>query len=458
MPLQSRAERKIPTKITSRLHMHLSGDSVPPTTPKLKDEKDKSCSSSERTEKILKSLGTHLWPASDVPHAREIKTKVLASIGLLLSSKLINIQVPFLFKDIIDTLSVTTSSADPVTVILPLSLICGYGLSRFTAAASQELRNAIFATVAQRAIRRVTRNVYHHLLRLDLQFHLERQTGALSRTIDRGSRSIDFVLRAMIFNVAPTAFEIALVSAILAHEFGWPYALVSLTTLGAYTAFTVGITQWRTKFRRQMNRLENEAGGKVVDSLMNYETVKIFNNEQHEVDRYDTCLKGYQQAALKTQTSLSLLNVGQNAIFSAGMTAMMIMAAQGVVNGNLTVGDVVLVNTLLFQLSVPLNFIGSVYRETRQAVIDMEAMFALTHETPTIHSPTCPLVLLPSPESGLDTIEFQNVHFGYNDNRKILNGASFHIEAGKTTAIVGASGSVRVHKLVTLLIILMCCS
>ncbi|OQR89941.1 ATP-binding Cassette (ABC) Superfamily [Thraustotheca clavata] len=363
------------------------------------------------SKEIVSSLAGYLWPSGDSPEARGTKSRVVLSLGLLVSAKLINIQVPFIFKDLVDVMGTATPE---VAVALPVSLVLGYGLGRFSANAFQELRNAIFAKVAHGTIRQVARNVFEHLHGLDLKFHLDRQTGALSRTIDRGSRSIDFVLRSMLFNVAPTALEIGLVSSIMAHQFGWEYAAVALSTLTAYTGFTVGVTQWRTEIRRRMNKLENEAGGKVIDSLMNYETVKYFNNEKHEADRYDNVLRAYQDASLITQTSLSFLNAGQNAIFSAGLTAIMYMAAQGIVDGTLTVGDLVLVNGLLFQLSIPLNFIGSVYREVRQAVIDMEAMFALRAVQPKI---TAGSIEGFSDYTTPKSITFENVDFSYREDR-----------------------------------------
>ncbi|OQR87212.1 ATP-binding Cassette (ABC) Superfamily [Achlya hypogyna] len=387
------------------------------------------------SKEIVASLAGYLWPSGNDAEARAVKGRVALSLGLLVSSKLINIQVPFIFKDLVDVMGATATPE--VAAVLPVGLVVGYGLGRFSANAFQELRNAIFAKVAQGTIRQVARNVFEHLHGLDLKFHLDRQTGALSRTIDRGSRSIDFVLRSILFNVAPTALEIALVSSIMAHQFGWEYAAVTLGTLTAYTGFTVGVTQWRTEIRRRMNKLENEAGGKVIDSLMNYETVKYFNNEKHEADRYDTVLRNYQDASLKTQTSLSFLNAGQNAIFSAGLTAIMYMAAQGIVDGTLTVGDLVLVNGLLFQLSIPLNFIGSVYREVRQAVIDMEAMFALRAVQPKILPGAAAFADAKAPK----TIRFEDVAFSYREDRPILNGTTFSVAPGKTTAIVGTSGS-----------------
>ncbi|KAK8731919.1 hypothetical protein OTU49_007330, partial [Cherax quadricarinatus] len=251
------------------------------------------------------------------------------------------------------------------------------GIARTGAAAFSELRNAVFAKVAQNSIRKIARNVFLHLHSLDLNFHLSRQTGALSKAIDRGSRGINFVMSALVFNVVPTIFEVSLVSGILAYKCGFEFAGVTVLSIATYAAFTLGITQWRTKFRIKMNKAENEAGNKAIDSLINYETVKYFNNEIHEADQYDKYQQKYERASLKTATSLALLNWGQNAIFSIALSAMMVLATKEIIAGHLTVGDLVMVNGLLFQLSLPLNFLGSVYREVRQALIDMQTMFTL---------------------------------------------------------------------------------
>jgi ABC-type transport system involved in Fe-S cluster assembly fused permease/ATPase subunit len=365
----------------------------------------------------------------------------------------------------------------------------------------QELRNAVFAVVAQRAIRGVTRDVFKHLLNLDLRYHLNKQTGSVSRVIDRGSRSINFVLSALVFNVLPTALEIGLVSAIMGYQCGWQYAAVAVSTLAAYVGYTVSVTQWRTKFRKDMNRLENQASNRVVESLINYEAVKLFGGEAFEAKRYDTALKGYEDAALKTTTSLSLLNWGQNFIFSAGLTAVMVMAAREIGAGSMTVGDLVLVNALLFQLSVPLNFVGSVYRELKQALTDMEQMFELRATLPEIDEtrglpalrlggvPVEPpsdaameaaarlvsmaedrarhatasageaesgLIRPVSAESGLirpvsmasgggggltpGSLTFEDVHFAYNEDRPILRGMNLHVPAGHTVGVCGPSG------------------
>ena len=383
-------------------------------------------------KKLLRTMLKRVWPSE--PGEWDLKTgikpRVIAALSCMVGGKLIMIQVPFIFKDIVDKFAneasaVNQTVADVATTAVPLSLVLGYGIARSSAFGLQEARNAIFASVSQPAVREVARGVFRHLHALDLSFHLNRQTGALTRVLDRGSRSISFVMSALVFNVVPTFLELGIVCGILTHQLGGQYAMCCIGTIGAYVAWTLGITQWRTQFRIQMNALENEASSKAVDSLINYETVKYFNNEDYETRRYDTSLEGYQLAARKTQTSLSLLNAGQHVIFSAGMTGMMVMGAYGVADGSMTVGDLVLVNGLLFQLSLPLNFVGSVYREVRQALIDMDQMFTLTNQRPNIedNAGATELAL-----EGCD-IEFKDVKFAYPEakERNIFDGLTFNV-------------------------------
>ena len=293
--------------------------------------------------------------------------------------------------------------------------------------------------MSQHSIRTIARGVFRHLHDLDLSFHLNRQTGGLSKTLDRGSRGISFVLQAIVFNVAPTLVELSLVCGILAYSCGPAYAGVALTTVAVYTGFTVAVTQWRTQYRVNMNRADTEAGNRAVDSLINYETVKYFNNEEYETGQYDRSLRQYEAASLKTTTSLALLNFGQNVIFSSALAGIMVMAARDILAGNMTVGNLVMVNGLLFQLSVPLFFVGSVYREIRQALIDMQVMFQLMRVAPRITTPPSAPALHLTPHTA--DIQFDNVHFGYIPGHPILAGVSFTVPAGQSYAIVGGSGS-----------------
>ncbi|KAL5457594.1 hypothetical protein EMCRGX_G034868 [Ephydatia muelleri] len=387
--------------------------------------------------KVMKEMMKYVWPKDEA----SLKARVVFAIGLLVGAKVLNVAVPIIFKYVVDYYNklpsmVTTEGA---IITLGTALILGYGGARLGASLFSELRNAVFAKVAQNSIRKLSKTTFQHIHSLDLSFHLSRQTGAISKALDRGTRGLNFILTAMVFNVFPTIFEISLVAGILSYRCGLSYALVSLGTIFSYAAFTFAVTQWRTKFRVQMNKADNEAGAKAVDSLINYETVKYFNNERFEAEQYDKLLARYEDGALKTTTSLSVLNFGQSAIFSVALTAIMLMASQGLTAGTMTVGDLVMVNGLVFQLSIPLNFLGSIYRDVRQSLIDMQNTFNLLELQSAIkEKPGAPALIL-TPDS--TTVTFEDVVFGYDSNRLILNGVSFRVPAGKKIGIVGGSGS-----------------
>uniref|UniRef100_A0A8C1PTR1 Iron-sulfur clusters transporter ABCB7, mitochondrial n=1 Tax=Cyprinus carpio TaxID=7962 RepID=A0A8C1PTR1_CYPCA len=393
------------------------------------------------SSKILGAMLMYIWP-KDRP---DLRARVALSLGLLAGAKITNVTVPFMFKYAVDGLNqmsghmLNLSDAPNTVATMATAVLIGYGVSRAGAALFNELRNAVFGKVAQNSIRRIARNVFLHLHNLDLGFHLSRQTGALSKAIDRGTRGISFVLSALVFNLGPTIFEMMLVSGILYYKCGGQFALAALGTLSAYTAFTIAVTQWRTRFRIEMNKADNEAGNAAIDSLLNYETVKYFNNERYEAERYDGFLKVYESSSLKTTSTLAMLNFGQSAIFSVGLTAIMVMASKGIMAGTMTVGDLVMVNGLLFQLSMPLNFLGTVYRETRQALIDMNTLFTLLSVDTKIKEKEMAPPLLVRPQEA--TIRFEDVYFEYLEGQKVLNGVSFEVPAGKKVAIVGGSGS-----------------
>ena len=383
---------------------------------------------------IMREMAKYLWPKGEVG----TKVRVGSALGLLIGAKILNVEVPFYFKSIVDSMNIDFMAVGGTAWTVAGSMLIAYGATRIGAAVFQEIRNAVFASVAQKAIRDVARNVFQHLLKLDLNFHLSRQTGGLTRAVDRGTKGINFLLTSMIFHIFPTALEIAMVCGILTWNYGFQFAAITAGTMVAYTAFTITTTAWRTKFRRQANAADNQGATVAVDTLINYEAVKYFNNESFEVNRYDKALRAYEDSSIKVTTSLAFLNSGQNIIFSSALAGMMYLAAQGVADGQLTVGDLVMVNQLVFQLSMPLNFLGSVYRELRQSLLDMETLFNLQKVNVTIADPPNPKPFKIA--KGHGTIVFDNVTFGYHPDRPILKNLNLTIPAGQKIAIVGPSG------------------
>lgn len=366
------------------------------------------------------------------PYLLEFKVRVVAVIVLLVLAKLTNVAVPLVLKEIVDAMG-----KPQAMLTIPVFLIVGYGLLRLFSTLFGELRDALFAKVTQRAIRRVALQVFEHLHSLSLRFHLERQTGGVSRDIERGTRGISFLLTFLLFNILPTLLEIGLVAAILFVKYNPWFAIITFATLVLYIIFTLVITEWRMVFRRTMNEMDSKANTRAIDSLINYETVKYFGNEKYEVQRYDDQMLRWEVSAVRNQTSLATLNAGQSVIIAIGVTLLMLLAADGVMKGTMTIGDLVLVNVYMLQLYMPLHFLGFVYREIKNALADMERMFRLLDESREVQdAPDAqPLKL-----NGA-AVRFEHVSFSYDPAREILPDVSFDIPPGHTLAVVGASGA-----------------
>ncbi|MGH8851148.1 MAG: ABCB family ABC transporter ATP-binding protein/permease [Casimicrobiaceae bacterium] len=369
-----------------------------------------------------------------LPYLLAYKGRVLLALGCLIAAKLANVGVPLLLKEIVDRL---TAVAPGQALLLPLALLVAYGALRLSTTAFTELREYLFAKVTQRAVRTIALKTFRHLHALSLRFHLARQTGGLTRDVERGTRGISTLIGYTLFSILPTLIEIGLVSAILIVRYDVWFIGITLAALALYIVYTVSITEWRTGFRRQMNELDSKANTRAIDSLLNYETVKYFNNEEFEARRYDESLQRWEQAAVRSQTSLSLLNIGQSAIIAIAVTLIMWRATLGVVNRTMTIGDLVLVNAFMIQLYIPLNFLGVIYREIKQALADMERMFELIEVNAEVEdAPGAPPLA-----AGGGEVRFEHVDFHYEPNRQILFDVSFAIPAGRTVAVVGPSGS-----------------
>jgi ATP-binding cassette, subfamily B, heavy metal transporter len=367
-----------------------------------------------------------------LPYLWEYRGRVLLALLFLFAAKAANVSVPLLLKQIVDGLSVQNA-----VLVLPAALLIGYGLLRLSTTVFTELREFVFAKVTQHAVRRIALEVFGHLHALSLRFHLERQTGGLTRDVERGTRGISQLMGFALFSILPTLVEIALVTAILLANYEPWFAIVTLITVAIYIATTVFITEWRLHFRRTMNELDSKANTRAIDSLLNYETVKYFGNEGFELRRYDEAMQRWERAAILSQTSLSALNAAQSAVIAVGVTLIMWRAAAGVIAGTMTLGDLVLVNAFMIQLYVPLNFLGMVYREIKQSLADMERMFAMMREHREVEdAPGAPALVVSD-----GAVEFDRVDFSYDRRRQILHGVSFRIPAGQTVAVVGASGS-----------------
>ena len=384
-----------------------------------------------RQGQTLRTLLPYLWPRD----SSELRVRVVLAMAALAAAKVANVTVPLFYKDAVDALA--PEGGDATLIVVPVALLLAYGMARVLSVVFQELREILFVKVAQRAIRRVALRVFRHLHALSLRFHLERQTGGLSRVIERGVKGIEFVLSFMLFNILPTLFEILLVCAVLWGLFNIWFALITFLTIITYILFTLVVTEWRLKFRRRMNDSDTEANTKAIDSLLNFETVKYFGAEGHEAARYDQSLQRYEAAAIRSIASLSVVNVGQGAVIACGLVAVMYLAAQGVADGNMTIGDFVLVNTYLIQLYLPLNFLGFVYRQIRQSLTDMEDMFSMLDVDAEITDRDGAKPV----EISDGAVDFDAVEFGYDARRPILKGVSFSVPRGGTTAIVGPSGA-----------------
>ena len=380
--------------------------------------------------RTIRKVAPYLWPENPA----WVRRRVVWAMALLLLSKLISVATPFFYKGAVDALA---EEGVPMLALGAIGLTVAYGMARLMTVGFQQLRDAVFARVGQRALRMLALETFNHIHCLSMRYHITRKTGGLSRIIERGVKGVDFLLRFMLFSIGPLILELLLVGIILAVVFDFYYLLVVAVTIGLYVWFTFAVTEWRVKLRRQMNDSDTDANQKAIDSLLNFETVKYFGAERREADRYDFAMARYEEAAIKTNYSLAFLNFGQSFLITAGLVGVMYMAAVGLQNGTLTVGDFVMVNAYMVQITIPLNFLGTVYREIRQALVDMGEMFNLLEQPAEVTdaADAKPLQV----EGG--RVELDDVVFGYNTDRAILKGVSITAEPGQMVAIVGSTGS-----------------
>ena len=396
-----------------------AGPGLAPTSPEQKGRSDWA---------TLQRLLPYLW---------RYKWRVILALAFMVGAKAANVSVPLLLKQLVDAMNIAPGSAQALLVV-PVGLLLAYGLLRFSTSLFTELRELVFAKATEGATRSIALEVFGHLHALSLRFHLERQTGGMTRDIERGTRGVQSLISYSLYSIIPTLIEVAFVLAVLGSKFDMWYVWMTLGALVLYIAFTVWITEWRTQFRRRMNEIESQSQTKAIDSLLNYETVKYFNNEAFEARRYDESLEKLRRARIKSQTTLSLLNTGQQLIIAVALVAMLWRATQGVANGSMTLGDLVMINAFMIQLYIPLGFLGVLYREIKQSLTDLDKMFVLLEKEREIaDAPGAPDLRLDGPP----TVRFEDVRFSYEPAREILHGISFEIPAGKTVAVVGPSGS-----------------
>jgi len=381
--------------------------------------------------KTFKLLLPYLWPKK----RKDLRIRVSFAVVALVLAKIASVSTPLVLGSAVNSLTELSSGIN-LFMLVPIALVVGYGVTRVIAFTFVEIRDALFSKVSQHSIRQISLTMFQHLHNLSLQFHLNRQTGALAKYIDRGTKGIDFLLRYVLFNIAPTFFEVFLVSGILFYLYGPWYAVVTLVTIGLYSFLTFKITEWRNVFRKRMNQADNDVSTKMIDSLLNFETVKYFNNEAFEANRLDQSLEEYELAANQSRHSLSLLNIAQTFIIMLGITIMLVMSVYGIKSGEINIGGFVVINAYMLQLYQPLNWLGSVYREIRQALTDMENMFSLLEVAPTTNDDLDDI-----PQSNDAEIRFENISFDYDIRRTIIKNISFTVPNGKKVAIVGPTGA-----------------